>query len=231
MSATVEITRKGFLIAGKCVEMYEVLDSIVPWKSIEETIKVLDIYSAHYTIETAKIVGEIKRVTLNAADSYFMARQSIYEMCNLASTLIAAYKFLFDKHDASNFPGQKQLLLKVLDDGMAKMSMAHVRLEECLSNFNLAAKELTTLMAQLPIDFVKNFFESLKVQIEKANMDIKNARNKLDADIELLGLQNNTTEQTSASLEMNQLHDDIIDSVNDFVKRCEDFKVSHKNKV
>lgn len=285
MSATVKITKQGFLIVEKCVEMYQVLDSTVPWKPIAETIKVLDKYYDQYTIASAEIVGKIKTLASNAADSYFMAKQLIFEMCSVAPRLIVAYKMLFDKHDPSNFQAQKQLLLKVLDDGMEKMSAAHVNMGECTTSFDLAVKELTMLHAQLTLDFgngseyvksvngkirrkaygtagvgavfgpfglilseaiaativegriipdmqstfdkIKKFYESVKVQIENASADIKNARNKLDLDIEVIRLQNSAISgqsQPSGSLDMKELHSEIIDSVNGFLRRCEEFK-------
>ncbi|KAG4075094.1 hypothetical protein HA402_008159 [Bradysia odoriphaga] len=284
MSATVKTTKQGFLIVGKCVEMYKVLDVTVPWKVIKETIKTQDLRSANYTIETGEIVGKVKTLTYEAADKYFSAKEIMYEMCSLANSLIAAYKKMFNTHDPSNFPAQKQLLLRVLDNGMEKMTAAHVELDRCSTNFDLAAKELTVLLAQLTIDFspeseymksvyakirrreygsatvgavlgpfglliseaiaatnvegriipdmqkkfdkIKNFYESLKTQIENASTDIKNARKNLDMEIEIIRLQNNTTQQTQSleSLDMNGFHDEIIGPVNDYLKQCGDLK-------
>ncbi|XP_037044799.1 hemolysin E, chromosomal-like [Bradysia coprophila] len=289
MSATVNTTKQGFLIVGKCVEMYNVLDVTVQWDPITETIEAQDLHFANYTIETAQIIGKVKMFTYEAADKYFWAKQRMYEMCNMAKPLIAAYKNLFDMHDPSNFPAQKQLLLKVLDNGMEKMTAADVELEKCATYFDLVAKELTVLLAQLTIDFspeseymksvygkirhgeygaaavgavlgpfglvmseanvatnvegriipdmqrkfdkVKNFVESLKMQIENTSTDIKNARKKLDLDIEIIRLQSTTTQQTqsSESLDMNVFHDEIIGPVNDYLTHCGELKHKGNN--
>lgn len=217
------------------------------------------------------------RLTYNAADKYFSATQSIDEWCNLTQRLLATYKTLFDKRDETSFAAQKQLLLKVLDDGMEKMTAAHGNLEEICSDFNLVSSKLSTLLVQLAADFdkeseymkaviskirrqaygtaavgavlrpfglilsysvaagvvegqtipemqrkfveIKNFYETLKTQVEKSNTDIKTAKSKLDADIETIGLQSTQTgpvQETAAPVEMDHLHDDIIGPVNSF---------------
>lgn len=286
MTAAIRITKQGFEIVDKGLELYtKVLDEVVPWKSIEETVKGLDRYRDNYSNEAADIIGEIKTLILNTTDKYFSAKQSIYEWCSLTIRFIATYKLLFDKHDEKNFPAQKTVLLKALDDGMEKMTAAHVKLEEISTSFKLVTGKLTTLIAQLDIDFdkkseyfkavnakirreaygtaavgavlgpfglilsysiasgivegqvipeiqrkvveIKNFYENLKKQIEKANTDIKNAKSKLDTDIGTVGLESTQTEQTQAAsepLDMDRLHDDIIGTVNKLVVQCEEFK-------
>lgn len=286
MSTPTAITKQGFEIVGKGLELYhKVLDEKVHWKSIEQTVKTLNNYSNHYSNTAAGIIGEIKTLTNNATDQYFMAKQSIQEWCSLAVRLIAAYKFLFDKHDENNFPAQKQLLLKVLDDGMEKMTAAHVKLEGVSTNFDLAVGKLTLLLSQLRMDFdnrsdyvktvndkirrkaygsdngmgvvsgpfglifsesfastivdgetipemqrkfneIQNFYENLKTLLEKASVDIRNAKKQLDSDIESIGIQSAGTEEMhqASSMDMNRLHDDIVVTLDNLIVACEDFK-------
>lgn len=238
MSAPVQIIKQGFMIAEKCVEMYQALDSTIPWKPMKQKITTLDKYSRHYSIKAAEIVGTSTTLALNAFDSYFRAKLSVFEMCGLATRLIPTYKVLFDKHEPSNFPAQKQLLLTVLDSGMEKMSAANVELVQCSASLDLVTKELSVLLAQLTTEFgsqsesatfdeMKNFYESLKVQFENASTEIKNAGNKLDSDIEIIRVQNTAVlgpNQRFEILDMNELHDEIIDTLNDFSKRCKEFE-------
>lgn len=225
MSTAIRITKRGFEVVEKSLELYtKVLDEVVPWKSIEETVKGMARNNSDHSLDAAETIGEILTLTLNTTNKYFSAKQSLSEWCSLTVRLIATYKLLFDKHDENNIPARKQLLLKVLDDGMEKINAAHAKLEEISSSFNLVAGKLTTLIDQVAVN--KNFYENLKTQIEKANTDMKNAKSKLDADIGTVGLQSTQTEQNPASapIDMDRLHDDIIGPVNNLVIQCEEFK-------
>lgn len=282
MSVEIVITKQDFELVVKSLELYnKVLDQIIPWNSFQETVKGLDRYLKNYSLEAAQIIGEIKTLAYNSADNYFSTTQSIREWCGLTSRLLKAYLQLFNKHDENNFPAQKQLLKKVLDDGMGKMTTAHTNLESISAGFNIMTGKLTELLAQLVIDFdnksnyvktvnsrirqnaygtaaagvvlgpfglllsysvaagvvegqmipevqrklveVKNFFETLKTQIEKASTDIKNAKSNLDVELENIRVQSGSAQQ-SPVLDMNHLHDDIIGSVNNIVAQCDEYQ-------
>lgn len=61
MSVARGITRQGFEIVVKGLELYnKALDRIVPWKSIVETVKRLDLYHDNYSNEAGETIGEIK---------------------------------------------------------------------------------------------------------------------------------------------------------------------------
>lgn len=170
MSSTIEIAKQGFKIVHRGFEFYNVVvPQIVPWISIEENVKKLDLYSGDYSLRAAEIIGEIKTMAYNATDNYFSANQTLREWCGLSSKLLSTYKTLFDKHDESNFPAQKQLLLKVLDDGLKNITAAHVKLEEVSSNFSSISGKSIALLAQLAIDFDNNsqFVNSLNARIRR----------------------------------------------------------------
>lgn len=279
----IEIKKQGFEILEKSLELYnKVLDQTVPWKSIAETVKGFDRYLDNYSMEASVLIGEIKTLVLDTTDSYFSARQSIYEWCSLTKPLLATYKTLFSKHDDNNFMAQKQLLLKVLDDGMKQMTAAHVKLEEVYSTFNLTTEKLAKLHVQLANDFdseseyiksvnakirrqayggaaagavlgpfglilsysiativvegrlipdmqnklneIKNFYKSFNSQVDNAKIAIKNAKTQLDTDIKNIEAQSAQNATTTAPLDMNQLHDDLIGILDRVTGQCEEFK-------
>lgn len=154
VKAVVEITKESIETIKSALELYnKVLDQIIPWKTYEETCKELDRYREDYSNESAELVGQVKTLIKNAEDNYFISTQSIYEWCSLAERLLVIYLDLFKNRTAKTYEAQKALLLKVLDDGLKKMSDGQAQLEQCSMNFNNVAGKLTTLQSRLVNDF------------------------------------------------------------------------------
>ncbi|KAJ6633170.1 Hemolysin E [Pseudolycoriella hygida] len=150
----IEITKEGIETINKALDLYnKVLDQIVPWETYEETVKELDRFRSDYSNESAQLVGEVKTLIKNAEDNYFSATQSIYEWCSLTTRLLKIYLDLFEKRTSKTYEAQRALLVKVLDDGLTKMSAGQAKLEQCSMNFNNVAGKLTTLNTTLANDF------------------------------------------------------------------------------
>lgn len=154
VKAVIEITKEGIETINKALDLYnKVLDQIVPWKTYEETVKELDRFREDYSNEAGKLVGEVKTLIKNAEDNYFVATQSIYEWCGLTIKLLAIYLDLFEKRTSKTYEAQRALLIKVLEDGLTKMSAGQAQLEQSSMNFNSVAGKLTALHVRLTNDF------------------------------------------------------------------------------
>lgn len=135
----------------------KILDKIVPWAELNQTITKLDKYRSDYSKEAAALIGEVKTLMMDGMDAYFRATQSVYEWCGLAIKLLNTYTTLFKgKMNQSKFNAQRVLLLKVLEDGIKKMENGQKQLGDSSSSFNNAAGKLTSLNHRLATDFNQN---------------------------------------------------------------------------
>lgn len=264
------------------------LDQIIPWKTYEETVKELDRFRDDYSNESGQLVGEVKTLIMNAGDNYFSATQSIYEWCGLTKNLLAIYLRLFEKRTSKTYESQKTLLLKVLDDGLIKMSAGQDKLNQCSLNFNNVAGKLTTLKTRLSNDFntessyfqgkvdkirkeayggaavglvfgpfgamisysiaagvvegklipelvekfaaTKDYFDKLRVTIDKTNGDIDTTKVKLRDEFKQIGVLKGQTEETKTLVsldDMDHLRDVILDSVNNLILQCNEYQERH----
>ncbi|KAJ6646941.1 Hemolysin E [Pseudolycoriella hygida] len=150
----IEITKEGIETIYKVLDLFDkVLDQIVPWETYEQTLKELDRFRSDYSNESAQLVGEVKALIKNADDNYFSATQFMYEWCSLTKRLLQIYLDLFGKRTSNTYAAQRGILVKVLDDGLTKMSAGQAELEQCSINFNNVAGKLTTLNTTLAHDF------------------------------------------------------------------------------
>lgn len=67
--------------------------------------------------------------------------------------LLRAYLKLFNGYNRENAEAQKKILLKVLDDGIEKMTAAQDQLSKSSSSFNSCAGKLTTLQSRFEYEF------------------------------------------------------------------------------
>lgn len=152
--AAVDTTKGAIEAADKAIDLYnKVLDQIIPWEEFEKTIKELNRYQDQYSKESAELVGQIKTLILESQDKYFASTQVIYEWCATSSELLKAYITLFQEYDERKATAQKAILLKVLGDGIGKMTKSQDALQKSSESFNSAAGKLVALNAQLSNDF------------------------------------------------------------------------------
>lgn len=155
VKAGIEIAKEGIDAVDKALDLYnKVFDQIVPWKTLNETIEKLDKFRQDYSQEAANLIGNTKTLMMDGMDAYFRATQSVYEWCGLAVPLLKAYKKLYEgAMNQGKFTAQRTLLLKVLDDGIAKMEKAQDELAASSKSFNDSAGKLTSLKRRLQTDF------------------------------------------------------------------------------
>ncbi|KAJ6649186.1 Hemolysin E, chromosomal, partial [Pseudolycoriella hygida] len=136
---------------------------------VQLTLK--DSFRSDLSNESAQLVGEVKTLIKNAKDNYSSATRCVYEWCELTTQLLQIYIDLFDERISKTYEAQRELLVKVLDDGYTKMSAGQSELEQCASNFNKAAGRLATLNTTLAKDFDTNssYFQG---QVDKTRKNI-----------------------------------------------------------
>lgn len=164
VKAGLEVAKEGIDTLDKGIDLYnKILDKVVPWSELNQTITKLDKYRSDYSKEAAALIGEIKTKMMDGMDAYFRATQSVYEWCGLAVRLLTTYTTLFKgQMNQGKFNAQRTLLLKVLDDGIKKMTDGQKQLGDSSSSFNVAAGKLTSLNHRLATDFSQNseYFQS-----------------------------------------------------------------------
>lgn len=165
--AVVEIVKDGLEAGDKALDLYnKILDQLIPWKTFEETIDNLTKYEKDYSNAAGEIVAQVKTLLLNSRDEYFKATQSVFEWSSVASQLLTAYVQLFENYNQEKAKAQKSILLKVLTDGIDKMTVAQASLHASSKSFNDASGHISSLRTQLNNDFVEgsNYYD---MQVDK----------------------------------------------------------------
>lgn len=150
----IETAREGIEVANQALDLYsKVLDRIVPWEQFEKTLNELEHYRKDFTQESADLLGEIKTHLMHGMDAYFRSTQSVFEWAGFAANLLETYIKLFAQNDASKSESQKKLLVKVLVNGIERMTLAQGELDNSSASFNVAAGKLTSLNHRLETEF------------------------------------------------------------------------------
>ena len=122
---TVEVVKNAIETADGALDLYnKYLDQVIPWQTFDETIKELSRFKQEYSQAASVLVGDIKTLLMDSQDKYFEATQTVYEWCGVATQLLAAYILLFDEYNEKKASAQKDILIKVLDDGITKLNEA-----------------------------------------------------------------------------------------------------------
>lgn len=168
--AAVEVFDRGVSAANNALDLYnKIYDQVMPWKKLEEALKVLDERRDDYSVESGSLLGVIKTLIMNALDQYFQSTQVIFEWCGVAVELLRDYLELFDKIDESTFNNQKAILIEVLSDGITKMEQAQKNLGESSSSFNDASGKLASLNVRLTHEFdsKSEYFKQKRSELER----------------------------------------------------------------
>lgn len=113
----------------------------------------LDKFRKDYSIESGALLAEIKIHMMNGINEYFAASQTIYEWASLTASQLKLYVKLFASQGARRAMAQKQILLKILEDGVAKMTAAQEELGKSSSSFNFVSGELSLLRNRFGHEF------------------------------------------------------------------------------
>ncbi len=90
----------------------------------------------------------------------------MYEWCGVATQLLAAYILRSDEYNEKKASAQKDILIKVLDDGITKLNEAQKSLLVSSQSFNNASGKLLALDSQLTNDFSEKSSD-LQSQVDK----------------------------------------------------------------
>lgn len=72
---------EGIKTADKALDLYNRhIDRIVPWKEFNETLVELDRFRGNYSVESAALIGDVKKLMMDGMDAYFAASQNVYEV-------------------------------------------------------------------------------------------------------------------------------------------------------
>ena len=167
---TVEVVKNAIETADGALDLYnKYLDQVIPWQPFDETIKELSRFKQEYSQAASVLVGDIKTLLMDSQDKYFEATQTVYEWCGVATQLLAAYILLFDEYNEKKASAQKDILIKVLDDGITKLNEAQKSLLVSSQSFNNASGKLLALDSQLTNDFSEksSYFQSQVDKIRK----------------------------------------------------------------
>ncbi|ECG8591582.1 hemolysin HlyE [Salmonella enterica subsp. salamae] len=167
---TVEVVKSAIETADSALDLYnKYLDQVIPWQTFEETIKELSRFKQEYSQAASVLVGDIKALLMDSQDKYFEATQTVYEWCGVAKQLLTAYILLFDEYNEKKASAQKDILIRVLDDGVKKLNEAQKSLQVSSQSFNTASGKLLALDSQLTDDFSEksSYFQSQVDKIRK----------------------------------------------------------------
>lgn len=140
--------------AGDIMDLYAVLDRIVPWKSFPQVFNDFQTLRLDDTKESAELVGLIHTNLLYGLDGYRISSELVYEWCGFSKSILKTYNKLFNDFDTKS-KSQRAILLKVLEHVQPKMGASHEDLKVTLLAFEYAAGNLTTLYGRLEHDFNK----------------------------------------------------------------------------
>lgn len=156
--------------ADEAVDFFnKMLDQTVPWQTFSDSLFEMDKYRTDFSVATAALILQIKRLLLNAMDAYFVATRNIYGWCNIASHLITAYVNLFDSISREKSAAQKAILLEILNMGIDKMTKVQNGLDVITTNFTEASETLTSLQVRLDNEFDvrRDWYRMKKRQIKE----------------------------------------------------------------
>lgn len=160
------------------------IENSIPWNEFKESLVELDNYRDDFSTEIGLLIVEIKTHLMNGIDAYFYASQDIYEWVRLTAAYLKLYIELFNRHDAKKADAQKQLLIEMLDSGVAQMRTAKTKLGNSSFSLNSTGESLTSLQSRFGPQFYKRS-EDFQEQIKEPPFllewaDNEYFRNRLD---------------------------------------------------
>lgn len=152
----IEIVRADIETVDKALTLYDrATDRVMPWSEYDDTLVAMD-HRKEYSVESAKLIGEIKTLLMDGVDAYASTTQNVHEWAGLMIPLLRTYHKLLDDYTPTSAEAQKKILLKILDDGLAKTWETVRKLDHSSAYFGRAAAKLGTLNEQLESEFDKN---------------------------------------------------------------------------
>lgn len=169
-------TKQGIEAASKALDLYEsVVDEVLDWKRLEVFTEELNIYQDDLSYESRNFLDEFKVLFKDGMKSHNSSGQHINEWVDLALPFLRTFIGLLKKHDTTKVKVPKIILLRMLDEQIAKMKVAQNDLHSCSASFKQASEKLTSLEARLTIEFDVNnqFFQNKLNEVNQNWLDSK----------------------------------------------------------
>lgn len=157
---------KGLNVAREVLSQYDsFISSFVPGNEFQKSLDALEKYRNDYAGKIDwEINGIYKPQIMNYIDAFFYASQKIREWADIIESHLQLVNKLFDEHDARKAESQKQLLVEVLDNGVAQINAAQTHLVNSLPNL-LAADRIILASRNVFIEKWKVYHAKLRKPI------------------------------------------------------------------
>jgi len=160
----VDIAEKANKAVSNAIDVYnKMVDQVIPWATFDGIISNLKGNKDQYSAAAAVIVGEVQKLLMDSKDNYDSSTGAVYRWCQSAVPLLQGFMALFESiSDPEAAKAQLLLFKDTLNMGQLAMELAINELENSKKSFNEAAGKLTTLNAQLKLDFSvgSNYFKA-----------------------------------------------------------------------
>lgn len=165
-----QLAKEAMSAANTVMDSYnKVLELEEPWEKIHATLRDLDKFRDDYSKPAYKQYINIRYYVSNGISTYNTATYHVYDWCVLATPLLKKYIELYNDINETTMAEQKEILIKLLDDGLKDMDKAKAELANASGFFNSLAGELTTFRGQLQSDFSdqSDYLNERKAHIRK----------------------------------------------------------------
>lgn len=217
-----DIAKEGIETLDKTLGSYaKITNELIQWDELNKYITELGKYQRDNSNGAEEQIDEVKTLLLNGTDAYSMAMQLIYEFCELSPILLTTYFTFSSKSNeaAPNLGTQKQILLRVLDDGIEQMNATQQNLVFGSLTFNDAAGILSSLYTRLHNDF----YDHLKSKVKQISNETATTKVQLDDEIRKVADLRIQLRNSQYVLPTNPLRDVFIESAHKLINHCEQY--------
>lgn len=152
--------------------------------------------------------GRIGTLVMDAMDVYNAATTTVYKFCGILKPLLASYLVQFESHETGKAEAEeKSQLIKVLKKVELQMRMEQMKIDIEVKGFN--GKYAPGIAAS-----IDNIKEAFKTEIQHIG-DLKVHILSTETLVKMDGVQ--------------ELRDMVINSVQDLIANCEEYRERHTN--
>jgi len=233
------IAKEGIETLEKGLDLYRKhLVKIIPWEEFNKITAELNEHLSDST-KAAALIGEIKSKLMAAMDAYLRETQNIYEWCGMVMDLLVPYKSLFDgEMNQEIYSNQRDIIAKVLTEGIAKMQSGKENFSTILTSFNRAYGKVVELNRVDKDDFKGNseLSQAEKADISKKVGTLQNiiglTRGRLSDEIIHIGELQNKVLATRVFLQVpntDNIKAGILRSVDNLLLECKEYRDRHND--
>lgn len=132
----VDTSIKAIDEVSNIMSLYQKALNGLPWKQLQNSLANLDRRKDEYSAAAGAIVAEIKYLMAKGVEAYKKSSSRIYDWSYYVVDRLKLYvALLFDDMDASYIREEKDLLIRVLENGIEIMRSAQQELAESSSRY------------------------------------------------------------------------------------------------